>query len=390
MERIFGRYRHIAAMLAVIAAQLLLLAYQVKTGEEVRLIRIWAISAVTPLARLLDSARDGAQRMVQGYIRLVNVEAENRRLRSELDRLRLENRHLKEELATADRARVLADFRARHPSRTLAARVIAASSGPGTKAVIVDRGAGEGVRKGMAVITPHGVVGKVIAVYPTAAQVLLVTDPSFAAGVISEHHRVQGTLKGTGRRLCRVDYLQNEDKVEKEEWFYTSGEDLVFPRGLPVGRVRSVNPGRTFKEVTVEPSGLSRGLEEVLIVLEGIHQTLPGEATALASELYLLPPPSASSAEESLGLGALATDADRLREHYRRLGEAQGHIFGEGAPGSRPPDFNWRPQALPGVRSGASEVFKPPQSEPPAEPLPPSAPESAPSARRAPPHGSAR
>lgn len=390
MERIFGRYRHIAVMLAVIAAQLLLLAYQVKTAEDVRLIRIWAISAITPLARLLDSARDGAERMVQGYIRLAGVQEENRRLRLELDRLRMENRHLKQELATAERASVLAEFRARHPSRTLAARVIAASSGPGTKAVIVDRGAGDGVRRGMAVITPEGVVGKVIAVYPAASQVLLINDANFAAAVISENHGVQGTLKGTGQRLCRVDYVQNEDKVEKDEWFYTSGEDLVFPRGLPVGRVKSVNAGRTFKEVTVEPSGLSRGLGEVLVVLEGVHQPLPGEAEPLASELYVLPAPPSGLAGEPLAGEALVTDADRLREHYRRLGEAQGHVFGEGPPGSKPPDFNWKPSPPTGVRPGPAGVVEHGQGAPPGEPRTQQASKPGTSPRTAPLHGPAR
>ncbi|MCS6951921.1 MAG: rod shape-determining protein MreC [Bryobacterales bacterium] len=359
MERVLARYRHLAVMLAVLTAQLVLLAYQVKTGEDVRLIRVWAVSVVTPLARLLDTARDGGKHVVQRYVHLVGVQQENDRLRVEVDRLRMENRYLKQELATAERARVLAEFRTRHPSRTLAARVIAASSAPGTKAVIVDRGSGDGVRKGMAVITPAGVVGKVIAVYPTAAQVLLITDPSFAAGVITETHRIQGTLKGTGQRLCRVDYLQNEEKIEPGEWFYTSGEDLVFPRGLPVGRVRSVSPGRTFKEVMVEPSGMTQGLGEVLIVLEGVHQPVPGEAEVYASEVQLLPAPMVGRHEDSLPTEAFLTDADRIREHYRRLGEAQGHVFGEGAPGSKPPDFNWRPDPSSGTRFGSTGSIEP-------------------------------
>lgn len=389
MERIFGRYGHLAVMLAVIAAQLLLLAYQVKTAEDVRLIRIWAISAITPLARLLDDVRDGAERMVQNYVRLAGVQEENRRLRLELDRLRMENRHLKQELATSERASVLVAFRARHPSRTLAARIIAASSGPGTKAVIIDRGAGDGVRRGMAVITPEGVVGKVIAVYPAASQVLLITDANFAAGVIGEKHGVQGVLKGMGQGLCRVDYVQNEEKVENDEWFYTSGEDLVFPRGLPVGRVRSVKPGRTFQEVTVEPSGLSRGLGEVLVVLEGVHQPLPGEAERLASELYLLPAPAPRPAGEPLAGEALVTDADRLREHYRRLGEAQGHVFGEGAPGSRPPDFNWKPGPPTGVRPGSAGVEQGPGTSA-GEPPRPQTPKPGTPPRPAPLYGPAR
>ncbi|MCL6507551.1 MAG: hypothetical protein K6T59_11030 [Bryobacteraceae bacterium] len=386
MELLFGRYRHIAVMLAVIFAQLLLLAYQVKTGEDVRLIRVWAVSAITPLARLLDSVRTGGERMIESYIRLSGAAEENRRLRSEVDRLRLENRRLSRELASLRRSEILGEFQNRHPSRTLPARVIAASSGPAARAVFVDRGSADGVRKGMAVITPDGVVGRVIAVYPAAAQVLVITDPSFAAGVISEMHHVEGTLKGTGQKLCRVEYLQNEEPVERGEWFYTSGEDLVFPRGLPVGRVRSVAPGKTFKEVLIEPSGLARGLEEVLIVLEGVHQSLPGETGAVPSELYLLAPPGTAAAPEAPAAeGIRSTDADRLREHYRRLGELQGHVFGEATPGSKPPDFNWRPPSQP-------ERPATPGASPPSPAAPQSAGPSgsAPRSHTTPPHGSAR
>ncbi len=78
-----------------------------------------------------------------------------------------------------------------------------------------------------------------------AAQVLLITDPTFAAGVISQKNRVHGTVKGRGEPTCIVDYVQNEEKVEAGEWFYTSGDDRVFPKGLPVGQVSVARHGKT-------------------------------------------------------------------------------------------------------------------------------------------------
>ena len=113
--------------------------------------------------------------------------------------------------------------------------------------------------RGMAVVTPDGIVGKVIAAYPTASEVMLITDPDFAAGVISQKTQVRGTLKGQGTPLCKVDYVPFEDKVEAGEWFYTSGDDRIFPRGFPVGVVKAVRPGQPFKEILVEPSGMQRG-----------------------------------------------------------------------------------------------------------------------------------
>ena len=111
----------------------------------------------------------------------------------------------------------------------------------------MDRGSASGVERGMAVVTPDGIVGKVIAAYPTASEVLLITDPDFAAGVVSQKNQIHGTLKGQGTPLCKVDYVPSEEKVEPGEWFYTSGDDRIFPRGFPVGVVKAVRPGQPFQ-----------------------------------------------------------------------------------------------------------------------------------------------
>ena len=102
--------------------------------------------------------------------------------------------------------------------------------------------------KGMAVVTPDGIVGKVVAAYPTASQVQLITDENFAAGVISDKHRVHGTLMGKGQNKPIVNYVQNEEPVDQGEMFYTSGDDRVFPKGMPVGTATVVRPGKNFKE----------------------------------------------------------------------------------------------------------------------------------------------
>jgi rod shape-determining protein MreC len=371
MDSLLTRYRNLTVLLLVLSAQLLLLGYQVKTNQDVRLIRVWAVTAVTPLARVLESMRSSTFRFVETYLLLVDVREDNRRLEEELGRLKRENQFLRAELATAERAQALAAFQERTPSRTVAARIIGTGTGATSRVVFVDRGSAEGVRAGMAVVTPDGVVGKVSASYPTASQVVLITDPSFAAGVISEHNRVQGTLRGTGQAFCRVDYLENEERVEVGEWFYTSGDDRLFPRGLPVGRVRSVEDGLTFKEVQVMPSGIGKGLEEVLIVLQGVHEPLPQTGEAPPAEL--LPPPSTEESAETEDSGLKrfvpGTDADRLRERYERVGEAQGHVFGHGLPGSRPPDFNLKPGEAVGSGAAGSPDASP-QVHPPRQQTP--------------------
>ena len=234
-------------------------------------------------------------------------------------------------------------------------------AGAGSKVVFVDRGSAEGVEKGMAVVTPDGIVGKVIAAFPTASQVVLITDPVFAAGVISQKSRVHGMLKGQGSGLCRVDRVQSEEKVEAGEWFYTSGDDRVFPKGIPAGQVKIVRPGGAFQEIFLEPSGMRNGIEEVLIVLEGVHQQIPAMPNAGTAVHLQSPPPDDTLAPAPSASAAPGTDADRLRDRYKAIGEAQGHKFGEGGPGAKPADFNAPlPTATPPPKPAAPTSQAPP------------------------------
>jgi rod shape-determining protein MreC len=199
------------------------------------------------------------------------------------------------------------------------------------------------------VVTPDGIVGKVIAAYPTASQVLLITDPDFAAGVISQKSQARGTLKGQGTPMCKVDYVPAEEKVAIGDWFYTSGDDRIFPRGFPVGVVRSVRATQPFQEIYVEPAGVQRGVEDVLILIEGVHQGIPEEPPA-NQQVYIAPPVPQGSAAPVPQAGS-NTEADKLRQHYQDVGNAQSHKFGEGLPGSKPPDFNLK--VTPGQQSPA-------------------------------------
>ena len=158
--------------------------------------------------------------------------------------------------------------------------------------------------------------------------------------------------------------------------FYTSGDDRIFPKGMPVGRATVVRPGKTSKEIYVVPSGFQNGLEEILVVVQGEHQAIPNPTeTAASDDIYLMSAPAAPKTT-SPAQSPLSTDADRLREKYKEVGDAQGHDFGEGGPGARPPNFNLTVQppkpAAPAPK--ASATGQPGQSEaattPPAKPRP--------------------
>jgi rod shape-determining protein MreC len=345
MESFLNRYRSITILLLVILAQLVLVAVQVKNDQDVRMIRVWTVTAVTPVARIVEALRGGSSGLIRNYVLLHDAHEENRRLQAEVGRLKLDNIYLKNEIGMADRAKALSVFQSHTPSRTVAATVIGTSAATNSKVVFVDRGSVSGVERGMAVVTPDGIVGKVITAYPTASAVLLITDPDFAAGVISQKGLVRGTLKGQGTPICKVDYVPFEEKVEPGEWLYTSGDDRIFPRGFPVGVVKVVRSAQPFKEILVDPSGMARGLDDVLILVEGVHQAIP-DTPPMNQSVFIGSPPPADTVKPPVNPGNSppgappGTEADRLRTQYKDIGDAQGHKFGEGTPGSKPPDFN--------------------------------------------------
>jgi rod shape-determining protein MreC len=346
MDGFLGRYRNLSVLVIVIMAQLVLLAVQVKNNQDVRLIRVWAVTAITPLARVLEGVRANTFGVAGDYWQLLEVRSQNQAMKTDLDRLKLENQYLKEELATAKRVEAMASFVQRNPNKTIGARIIGAGAGMNSKVVFIDRGSTSGVLKGMAVITPDGIVGKVTASYPVGSQVMLITDPTFACGVVSDKTRIHGTARGQGNNQLLVDYIQNEQQVQVGEIFYTSGDDRIFPKGLPVGPVRVAKAGKLFQEIYVAPTAFEKGLEEVLVVLEGVHQQIPDitQMTSNSPEAKPMVPPAPDA--QTLPVDAtprqeankkFSTDADKLLDRYKSLGEQQGLTYGNGG---RVPNFN--------------------------------------------------
>jgi rod shape-determining protein MreC len=350
MEALLNRYRNLTVLVIAVVAQLLYLAYQVKNDRDERLIRVWAVTAVTPMAGIVEVVRHNTIGFLQDYFILLDVREQNRKLKSLNDRLQMENTYYRNQLATAENARALVKFQSQIPSKTIAARVIGNSTVATAKAVFVDRGSTSGVENGMAVVIPEGIVGKVVAVYPLVSQVLLVTDSTFKVGVESQTGHVHGVLNcGTGK--CSVEQVQNEDKVAAGEWFFTSGEDRIFPKGFPVGRVVSAQPGQGMKDVRLDLSGSPGGVEEVLIVTQGVHQPIPKNAVPEESATVTLPAPPLDADSNAQTTTKPQTEADKVLDKYTTFGKEQGHVYG--GVGSPIPNFNAKSAAAGSAANGA-------------------------------------
>src|SRR5580698_2694538 len=138
MGSVFHRYRNIIVLLIVIFAQLILLAWQTKSDNDVPMVRVWAVTAVAPVASAIEGFRNATTGFFSNYFELRNAREQSRKLRTEGERLRVENQLLKNDLGSAQRAESLAGFQARNPSKMIGARVIAATPGTGTRSVLID------------------------------------------------------------------------------------------------------------------------------------------------------------------------------------------------------------------------------------------------------------
>ena len=390
MDTLFSRHRNTVVLVAVLFVQLIALAYQVRRPDsEVPLIREWVMMLVSPPQRLVA----GSFRLVvdgwNNYIDLRGARRDTASLEERLNQERIRNRELQDQIEEMRREEALSAFQETSPSTLLVARVIGGGASDQSRVIVLNRGREDGVRTDMAVITADGVVGKVKGAFTGSSQVLLITDEESGVGALLEKSRIHGVLRGENSDECQLRYVLNDEKVEKGEQLFTSGEDRVFPKGFPIGTVSAVEGGSDFKKITVKPAaGLNR-LENVFIVLRGRELAMPGPtAPGIAPSDSTAPAPVSSTEQSSTAVPAQSpaqatdkpadstdrpgiahgvrpeTDADKLMEQVRQKAATSNPAKPAPAAGGVP------------VTPGAPAQTKPPTTQkPPTNPPAPNKPQ---------------
>jgi rod shape-determining protein MreC len=275
MESFFSRYRNALVLIAVLLAQVIGLAVQVRrpdSGEAdkggVRLIRSWVVGLVTPPERLLHGTGRGIRGLWTNYVDLIHVRQQNKALKSELDRVRLEEDSMAEDARQGQRLQGLLGFKEKYVYKTVAAQVIGTSGTEQSQVLLIDKGSKDGIRPDMPVITPDGIVGKTRDVFRHTSQVLEISDATSGAGVILEKTRIRGVLRGDTWGQPEIVNVSPDDRIQRGEAVLTSGGDAIYPRGLAVGTVDRVRPDPegTLVNVLVRPSANLSRLEEVLVI----------------------------------------------------------------------------------------------------------------------------
>ena len=279
MESFLSRYRNPLILVAVVLAQMIGLAVQVRRpangaakdsdAPQVRLIRSWVVTLISPLERVFLFAGHGLSHTWSSYIDLHHVRAQNQQLQAEINRIRLEEASLAENARQDMRLQKLFAFQQEYVSKTVAAHVIGTSGTDMSRVLLIDKGYKDGIRTDMPVITPDGVVGKIRDVFAHTAQLLEMNDQTSGLGVILTQTRLRGILRGNAAGQTEIIDILPDERIQPGEQVVTSGGDQVYPSGLPVGVVNRVvnDPERNpYVAILIRPAvNLSR-LDEVLVI----------------------------------------------------------------------------------------------------------------------------
>jgi rod shape-determining protein MreC len=272
MESVLGRYRNLTILVGILFLQVLGLAIQVKRSSEnesSRLIRVWAVNAVTPFEKGIVWVQHSSGNLWHNYFYLRGVRQENRDLRQQIQQMEIERVRLSEDANQARRLQALLGFKEQFIAKTVAAQVIGSSGSEQSRSVYIDKGTNSGLKPDMAVITGDGVVGKILRVFQSTSQVLLVNDQTSGVGAILEKSRLQGILRGTPAGEIVLEKVMSDQPVQPGDKVLTSGGDQIFPKGLPVGTVTRISQGsELFLNIRVKPAADLNRLEEVLVITQ--------------------------------------------------------------------------------------------------------------------------
>jgi rod shape-determining protein MreC len=381
MESVLGRYRNLIALAAVLFAQVLGLAVQVKRTsdtESTRLIRVWAVSAVTPFEKVLVWAQTSTHSIWHNYFYLRGVRAENRELKAEIERMRLEQVRMSQDAEQARRLQALLGFKEQFISQTMAAQVIGFSGSEQSRSIYIDKGEKHGIKPDMAVLNTTGIVGKVLHVYRSTSLVLLINDQTSGVGAILEKSRLQGILRGTAAGEVVLEKVMSDETVQPGEQVLSSGGDRIFPKGLPIGTVTRVSPGpELFLNIQVRPAADLSKLEEVLVVTKVDEKQATPDLTGpvrasdiLAERLPTVPPKPetatnpGAAAQSGVKPNGSPTASATTPAQKPGATQATGAVSSAGAQSaarvSAPPAKPAPPSGVPGVTANSEVKSKPP------------------------------
>lgn len=263
-----SRVQVFLSALALSFIGLLLSSYSSQNSWTTKIGENLLADLASPIQSTAQSSFHGVEGLWQSYFWLIGVSDENLLLRAELAKSQKENLELKEFQLENERLKKLLGVKESKKLDGIEASVVGYNPSNWTNSITLNKGTQEGVQERNIVLNAHGVIGQVVSAHSNSSTVILITDHASGVDALIQRTRARGVLEGRGAKKCLLRYILNDDDVAQGDIVITSGMDGIYPKGLMIGKVRSVKNGRSslFKNIDVEPNVNFKRIENVLIV----------------------------------------------------------------------------------------------------------------------------
>jgi rod shape-determining protein MreC len=250
------------------------MSLRVKQRQGIGFADAFLLEIASPFQNVTTSLTQGLRGIFSHYFFLVDTVKENELLKKKIAQLQEANHQMQEMAIANERYRKLLQFREEGVGPMITAEVIGRDPSSWFRSVTINKGEMDGVNRGMAVISPDGVIGQVLKTSLRYATVLLITDYNSAFDAIVQRTRSQAIVEGKSENRCQLKYLLRTEDVVAGDRVITSGLGGKFPKGLRVGEIQQVEKKGygVFQQAELVPSVDFTKLEEVLVIKE---PTLP-------------------------------------------------------------------------------------------------------------------
>ena len=263
-----GRYRTPLLLVLTLLLVFSVLSLSLKRSPALSKIQEMVVSMTAPGLEGLEYVGHSAKQLWQGYFYLVGVRRQNAELQRQLEEFKQREVRFQEAQQALTRLEVLLDLKRQVALPVIGARVIAYDPTLWSRSAIINQGKVQGVKEGLPVLAPQGIVGRIVVVYPEYSKVMLIVDRKSGADAMVQRTRARGILKGKGGNRCSLEFVPKSADVQVGDLVLASGLVGLYPKGLVFGKVTAANkknPG-VFQEIEVTPNVDLSTLEEVLVV----------------------------------------------------------------------------------------------------------------------------
>ncbi len=265
----FKRLRNLLLIWLVLVALLIFFSSITKTERDYNPLESSLVDGFVPVFSVFNTVKSSLVSFWNHYLSLSNAQKENDRLKKELAHLKAEKVRLQEVVQAHERLKKILNLKTDQEGPAQVAEVVGRGPSPFLQTLYINKGRKDALSRGMPVIHPDGLVGRIEKTSRHYAKVLLLNDPNFAIDCLSLRSRVRGVLTGfLGEGHCQVKYVARTEDIKTGDLMVTSGLDQVFPKGLVLGWVNKVvsQTKGNFLYIEVIPAARVSRIEEVLVL----------------------------------------------------------------------------------------------------------------------------